>query len=250
MQYKKIPFCNILTILVKILIVMQVFCMYSSALAQSAGDTVLSVGWLHLAPQDSSTPLTFVAPPLGPVPGSGSTVRDADTLGVSMSYFYNDNLALVADFGLPPRMHLYGSGSLAGIGLLGTADKVAPAVLLKYFTGEAKQRWRPYIGGGLAYISFADIAATSQFQQALGMQFGDPSASTSVALSSSWAPILNLGLSYEIQDNWFANFSLSYVHSSTDATLTTHSKTVGNVISKNTMDVNPVVAFISIGRRF
>ena len=52
----------------------------SLAHAQSAGQWVVNAGWMHLAPQDSSQPLTVNA--LGQstvVPGSGSTLANANT---------------------------------------------------------------------------------------------------------------------------------------------------------------------------
>ena len=106
-----------------------------AAFAQRAGDTLFSAGLIRIVPQDSSGPLTVGSPYVRVIPGSGSTVGNSDTMGLSLTHFYTDNLALVADLGVPPTVKLYGSGALSSVGELGSANKLAPAALLKYYFG-------------------------------------------------------------------------------------------------------------------
>ena len=100
----------------------------SLAHAQSAGQWVVNAGWMHLAPQDSSQPLTVNA--LGQstvVPGSGSTLANANTFALTTRYFVTDHVALETVLGVPPKLHLSGTGSLAPVGELGTARAWSPA---------------------------------------------------------------------------------------------------------------------------
>ena len=94
-----------------------------SASAQKAGDWVLGTGWLHFAPQDSSTPLRFTAPVPAEVPGSGASVSNADTFGLNAHYFITDNWAVEGVIGVPPRFDLNGTGTLAPVGKLGSAKQ-------------------------------------------------------------------------------------------------------------------------------
>src|SRR5689334_20250821 len=83
-----------------------------SAMAQKAGDWVVGAGWLRLAPQDSSQPLTLTSPVQTIVPGSGARVSDSDTLGLNAVYFIDSHWAVEGVIGVPPKFKLYGTGSL------------------------------------------------------------------------------------------------------------------------------------------
>ncbi|KHL06105.1 UNVERIFIED_CONTAM: membrane protein, partial [Mumia flava] len=130
----------------------------SLAHAQSAGQWVVNAGWMHLAPQDSSQPLTVHA--LGQsaeVPGSGSTLANANTFALTTRYFVTDHVALETVLGVPPKLHLSGTGSLAPVGELGTARAWSPAAQVQYHFGEPNARVRPYLGVGLGYVWYRDI---------------------------------------------------------------------------------------------
>ncbi|HDR9494464.1 TPA: OmpW family protein, partial [Burkholderia stabilis] len=83
----------------------------SSVHAQSAGQLMINAGWLHMAPQDSSEPLTVNA--LGrsnTMAGSGATISDADTVALTATYFVTDHIAVETIAGVPPKLHLTGTG--------------------------------------------------------------------------------------------------------------------------------------------
>lgn len=219
-------------------------------LAQSAGDTLINIGWAHITPNDSSTPLTITQPALGAIPGSGTGVSRTETLGVAINYFYTDNLVFAADLGAPPTYKLHGEGSLAGVGQIGTAKQWAPTVFVKYFFANAKSKWRPYVGAGVTYVRYSDVELSARFQQVVGAKFGSPAAVTSAELSRGFSPTVNAGVSYEISNNWYANLSLTYVDLKTDANLTTLATKIGTVKSSTTLTLNPLVAFAALGYRF
>lgn len=229
-------------------------CCAAPVMAQSAGSTVVNVGWAHIAPDDSSTPLAITAPAkfAGAIPGSGAGVANTDTLGVSINYFYTDHLVFAADLGVPPTYNLHAEGSLAAAGVteIGTAQQWAPTALVKYFFGDAKAKLRPYVGGGVTYVRYSDVELSSGFQTYIGKKFGSPNAVTTAELSSGFAPVITAGLSYEAGPNWYANISLSYVRLTTDANLTTLSTKVGTVKSQTSLRLNPMVTFVSVGYRF
>ncbi|MPV66836.1 OmpW/AlkL family protein [Burkholderia sp. BE17] len=226
----------------------------STAHAQSAGQWTINSGWMHLAPQDSSQPLTVSA--LGSsatVPGSGASVSDADTFALTASYFVTDHVAIEAQLGVPPKLGMSGTGTLSALGELGSARVWSPAILAKYHFGEPTARLRPYVGAGVAYVWFRSIElnnplATGQFlySPTLGTSLEGP---TSASLSKSFAPVINAGLTYNIDSHWSVGVSASYVWLSTKATLTTRSPLV-TVSTTTKVKINPLVTFVSVGYRF
>ena len=130
--------------------------------AQSAGDFVAGFGWFHLAPQDSSKPLTVNA--LGTSvteTGTGATVDDSDTFGLTATYFITDHIATTAVLGIPPKFHLTGTGSLSALGQIGSAYEWSPTLLLKYYFNDAKSNFRPYVGAGASYVWYSGIKLSS-----------------------------------------------------------------------------------------
>jgi outer membrane protein len=229
----------------------------STAFAQSAGDNIVNVGWYHIAPQDSSTPLTITspAPVATTLAGSGATVEKADTLGFSLTHFFTNNWAGSLDLGIPPTYKIKGTGTLAAVGEIGEAKQWAPTILGKYFFFESTSAFRPFLGLGASRVSYKDIKLTSTFQGAVDgtlalMSQGQVQAgATSASLDSSWAPVYNIGASYAINKDWYASFSISYLGLKTKAELTTASN-IGPITSTTSIKIDPIVTFASIGYRF
>jgi outer membrane protein len=234
--------------------VMAAFVISTAAHAQSAGDVVANLGWFHLAPQDSSKPLTVSA--LGTSTtetGTGASVDNADTFGLTATYFITDHIAATAVLGVPPKFSLSGSGALSSLGQIGTAYEWSPTLLLKYYFNDAQSRLRPYLGAGGSYVWYSGVKLSSAmssgsflYSSSYGTALEGP---TTAKLSSSFAPVINAGLSYNIDKHWSVDASLSYMWLSTRATLTTQSK-LGTVTSSTKIKLNPIISFVSVGYRF
>ena len=229
----------------------------TSAMAQSAGDNIVSAGWFHIAPKDSSTPLSITSPAVGPLPGSGASVDKADTLGLSFSHFFTDNWAASLDLGIPPTYKIRGTGTLSQVGQLGEAKQLAPTLLAKYFFNDANATWRPFVGLGYSHVSYTNVSLTNNFQGAIGQEVAMVSGgqltagSTSASLNSSWSPVVNVGLSYAINKQWYAGLSVSYVKMKTTADLSTSTNAPGvSVASTTTIKIDPIVTFLTVGYRF
>ena len=117
--------------------------------------------------------------------GSGLEVQDADTLGLMMNYYVNDNVSLQLIGGIPPKVDIKGKGEIlapmSGIGHtcigldlplaqdilitnLGSKSKVAtvrawtPAFEAQYQFGQSGiNKFRPYVGLGIMYAHFGSI---------------------------------------------------------------------------------------------
>ncbi|MDH6592882.1 outer membrane protein [Variovorax sp. TBS-050B] len=224
-----------------------------SAWAQKAGDWVIGTGWIHLAPQDSSKPLTLTAPVRSVVAGSGASVGNSDTLGLSAVYFIDSHWAVEGVLGVPPKFKLDGEGTLARVGELGEARQWSPTILGKYYFNEGTDAFRPFVGLGATYVWYSDIKLTPGLQGALGSQLRQRplSTSTTAELDSSFAPVFNIGASYQLDKNWGISFSVSYIPLKTKAKLTTTSVTgLPIATSEARLKLNPIVTYLSATYRF
>ncbi|HEX3638454.1 MAG TPA: OmpW family protein, partial [Paraburkholderia sp.] len=90
----------------------------SSAMAQSAGSLITSVGgaWLDFGPSSatslqSSSPLgTFTST------GTGGQIHNTFTLELSNTYFVTDHIAFDLAAGVPPKLQLFAQGNARPFG--------------------------------------------------------------------------------------------------------------------------------------
>ncbi|RBA24545.1 OmpW/AlkL family protein [Herminiimonas fonticola] len=221
------------------------------AAAQSAGDNIVNVGWFHLYTDDSSQTLMRTFPGSAPFAGSSASVGNADTLGIAFTHFFTDNFALTADLGIPPKFHLDGGGSLAGLGEIGTAKQWSPALIAKWYFGDKTSKLRPFVGLGATRVWYSDVQLSRSLQNQVTVPFGVVGGSASAELSSSWAPVYNVGLTYNIDAKWSLGFSLAYIPLDTDAYITGRNS-AGTVVSRfqTNLTLDPYVTFLSLGYKF
>jgi outer membrane protein len=224
----------------------------AGAYAQSAGSNVVSLGWLRIAPQDSSDPLMIGGVS---VPNTGARVDNADTLGLTFTHFFTDNIAVESVAGVPPKFKFSGTGVLASptINPLGEVRQWSPALVLKYYFMHAESKWRPFVGLGVSYIWFNNGQVSTAFQQALSMQLtkGQTAGLTTRAhVNSEWSPLFNAGMNYNFDRHWSAGLSVSYLPFGTKANLTTALPNGQSVHSVAKITLDPLVTFVSVNYRF
>ncbi|NOK24227.1 OmpW family protein, partial [Corallococcus carmarthensis] len=124
---------------------------------------------------------------------------------------------------------------------------------VQYHFGEPNARVRPYLGVGLGYVWYRDIELSRPL--ATGQILASPTTGsmlvgpTTASLSKSFAPIVNAGLTYNLDAHWSIGASVSYMWLSTKATLTTQAP-VGTVTTTTKVRINPLASFLSVGYRF
>jgi outer membrane protein len=227
-------------------------CVSTAAHAQSAGSIYVTGGWFHFAPQDSSGPLKETSVGGSPVnidvPGTGAGISSADTAGFTVGYFATDHIAAELEMGIPPTFDLEGTGTLSQFGKLGSAKQWSPTLLFKYFFNAPQAKFRPYVGIGVTRTWFTDAQLTNQ--QFEGSVLHGP---TTVDTDSSWAPVFNVGATYNFTEHWFAGFSVSFIPLKATAKLNTQAQTpvgVLNVQSQAKITLNPIVTYLRVGYRF
>ncbi|CAN7183814.1 outer membrane beta-barrel protein [Trinickia sp. LjRoot230] len=224
----------------------------TAAHAQTAGTFYLSTGWFHFSPQSSSDPLKVISiggtPVNQPVAGTGASVDNSDTIGISAGYFITDHLAAELEGGVPPKFNLNGAGSFTPYGKLGSARLWSPALLVKWHFMKPDDKFRPYVGIGVTRVWFSDAQITNNAFQS-GVLHGGP---TSVSTDRSWSPVFNAGFNYAFNKHWFAGVSVSYIPVSVTADLTTSN--VGpfglTAHTQAKIKLNPIVTFAKIGYAF
>lgn len=161
---------------------------------------------------------------------------------------------------------------------LGNKNKVAtvrawtPALEAQYQFGQAVvNKFRPYIGAGVMYAHFNDIklnsvtesdliAAGHMIQNILDNNAGaalDGKTSSAtpyvkVKAEDAFAPIVTLGATYDITNNWFGVASVSYSKLNNQTKIDViDSKTGNRLIHATTkIDIDPLITYLGVGYRF
>ncbi|MDY6858879.1 MAG: OmpW family outer membrane protein [Pseudomonadota bacterium] len=163
-----------------------------------------------------------------PVAGAGLGISDDTTLTFDVSYFLNSSVALNFYAGLPATASLAGSGSLAGARVGET--KYGPAIFSLQYHFETGSSFSPYVGAGVARILFMD-------EQGVDV--------ASLDLKDAWAPALQVGMRYQVSENWFANADIRYTPFETDFT-----GLLGGLPANGNASVDPTIVNVGFAYRF
>jgi outer membrane protein len=234
------------------------------AMAQSAGSLITSVGgaWLDFG-GSSSTPLqsssalgTFTSP------GTGGQIHNTFTAELALTYFITDNIALDLASGIPPKLNLYAQGTAAPFGSggptldfgslkpLATTRAWPPILFVKYYFFSAQTQLRPFVGVGVNYTWYSHTNLNSNFSAAL-QQVAGPGGHAEASLSPSWNPAFNFGVSYNIDKNWYATASATYLSLKTTATVSAVAANGQTVLTNKTrITADPWIVFVGVGYRF
>ena len=215
----------------------------------------VSAGWLHVMPQSDAQGVNNKIGNSNTwtnTDNAGFKVKDADTAGLAVDYFVNDNVSLEMVLGVPPKMKLSGVGKVNLVGNLGVNlgyyDNIAstraytPTFLAKYQFGTVDSKIRPYLGGGIMYAHFSDIKTDPNIKMPMNAKIQN------VSVSDAIAPVIVAGADYNFNKDWYATASVSYAHLSTDATLD-----IGGPITvtgKSKIEINPIITYVGLGYRF
>lgn len=221
------------------------------AMAQSSRHEA-SIGVLQVMPDTSSTTLAVVSPVASELAGSGFSVRGYTTLGASYAYRHDDRVAVEVRLAVPRRAEFPGTGTLAGIGVLGSARVIAPVVLLRWTFGAAGDALRFSVAGGVNYTRLPQVRLTDTFSQALSMQLsnGQSAAFRSEArFSSSWNLAAGVGASLRLAPAWRLDARLTYLPLKSTATIRTDAAGT-EVVSQGTLKIRPLLLFVGTTREF
>jgi len=260
----------------------------SSVAAADAGDFVITGGAVNIdnshsysGPQQneispSIVTQTKLVPSSFSSPGTEQTVGDAVKPILSLTYFMTDRWAITAVGGIPPKLEIYGHGSVTTPGLLNKIvppvemgkpgnNPVAsvlhwfPSVMIQYYFRERDDKLHPFVGVGLGYSFFTHVRLHENFAQGLKRTGSylttastlDPTDSAEAEATSAFRPLYNVGVSYQVDKAWSVNFSASYVPIKTDAIIRVKDK-YGKVALTSTakLDIPTRATSATIGYTF
>ena len=200
------------------------------AVALQQGDWLLRLGPAWVLPNADSSEVTGL-------PGSGVDVDNAVTLGFTVGYMVTDNLGIELLGVVPPEHDLEGDGSIAGLGDIGDTKVLPPTLSVQYhFLPDAD--FNPFVGIGLNYTTFFSESASPSLEAALG-------GPTSIELDDSFGVAGQIGVDWNVRDNWYGNATLWYVDMNTEATLNT-----GGFVRTVDVDIDPWIFMLGVGVQF
>jgi outer membrane protein len=206
------------------------------AMAHEQGSWILRAGIGTVAPDSNNLVLNDF-----PAGGINTTVLvdDGTSLTLTGTYMFSSNWGFdilaawpfnhdidikVVDT-VPP-------GSTASLKIAET-DHLPPTFSLQYhFLPDAK--FQPYVGAGLNYTTFFSTDVTQDFTDLLGV--------TKLDLDDSFGLAMQLGADIELSNDWLINFDVRYINIETDAKV--------DGVKIGTVEINPWVYAIAVGRRF
>lgn len=208
------------------------------ALSHEAGDFILRVGAVSVAPDESSSVISTVN--TGALPGTKVGVGDNTQAGLNFVYMLTDNIGAEV-LAATPFEHDLSAAGLDQYGFatrnLGTSDQLPPTLTFNYFLGDANSTIRPYVGIGVNYTTFFDKSLSSQARNELG--------ANSLDIDDSFGIAYRAGVDWSLDDNWMLNASLWKIDINTDASF---NSALGKVTAD--VDIDPWVYMISLGYRF
>lgn len=238
-------------------------------------DTVDTIGMLFTYYVDDHWGVEFKAgiPPKVDILGKGEVVAPFQGT-VSPSGLAAD---ILGDFDIKDDIQI--TDMTRGGGVASTARAWLPAALVQYQFGKpGVNKFRPYVGAGVMYAYFDDIKLNKGIGQDLQVAAGrlelinnkqagaalgskedirkNPAAGVGdmrvkVEADSAWAPIINVGATYDLDENWFAVGSVSYAKLDSDTTITVKNGKGDQLIeAKSNIDIDPYITYLGLGYRF
>ncbi|QIO05704.1 OmpW/AlkL family protein [Acinetobacter shaoyimingii] len=147
-----------------------------------------------------------------------------------------------------------------------------PAMEVQYQFGQSGvNKFRPFVGAGIMYAYFNEIKLDSTIKQdlvnaghmiqnilddkagaALDGEVSSADPKVRVKTTDAIAPLVTLGATYDINENWFGIASLSYAKLSNRANIDVIDKNTGNKLirSSTKIDIDPLITYVGVGYRF
>ncbi|MEZ5542057.1 MAG: OmpW family outer membrane protein [Pseudomonadota bacterium] len=202
----------------------------TSAQAWQAGDVVVRAGAAGVMPTGDGT----VYPAAGTTPAGKVEADDAWSLGVSLTYMATNNIGVGVLGAWPFKHDINGKDDLAAAGTVAETKQLPPTVTLQYHF-DTGSNLHPYAGIGVNYTTFFDTKTKGAL------------TGTDLDLGSSWGLAGELGVDYELQNNWLVGAQVFYMDIDTDAKI---SGAGAPLDGTHTVSIDPWAVMVSVGKKF
>jgi len=228
----------------KSLLVLALASAFSPVLAHAeAGDWVVRARVASLSPNDSSDLGKTVNKNVGPgTMSSGADLKvDSNVFPeFDISYYITKNIAaeLILAIGTRHDVSIKGdSVGVVGNQNLGSVNALPPTLTLQWHFNP-DQTFDPYVGAGINYTAMLD--------RNLKFESGALAGTKIKVDSDSWGYALQAGFDVNLKDGWLINADIKYVTLDTDV----KTKIAGNWTKIDSLDINPWVFGVGIGKKF
>jgi outer membrane protein len=230
----------------------------SMAFANQAGDILVRGGITSVNPDSQQSTIYAAGQTVNLGAGAiTASVDDNAQLGLNFVYFYDSNWA-VELLAATPFNHDIMVDTGAGEAKLGETKHLPPTLSVLYYFDTGSE-FKPYVGLGINYTVF--------FEDSFNPALTGPSSPTIVSISdgttttpigapldagdlnldNSWGLSAQVGVDYQIDENWSINASARYIDIDTKASFTAVGGTVPGHVS---VDVDPMVYSLMLGYKF
>ena len=207
----------------------------TGAMAQTAGSWLIQGGLTQISPSVTSGTLS------APAPANTTVNVGSDTQPtLQLTYLYTDHLSVTVPLGLGFKNKLYGTGSISGVGQIGTVTALPITVFGQYRFGEADAKFRPYAMLGLSYVYFYDAQGSATLNSLNPLN--PVGGSTGLKVDSKFALSPGLGMSVKLDDRWFLDLSYAKTFLKSTTTMST-----GQTISTT---LNPSITTFGLGMKY
>lgn len=225
------------------LLVLALAAAFAPVLAQAeAGEWVVRARIVDVSPNEDSNLGKTVNKNVAPVmsPGAELSVDNNLIPELDISYYVTKNVAAELILALGTRHDVSVKGdSLATVGNqnLGSVNALPPTLTAQWHFNP-DQTFDPYVGAGINYTNMLDR----------NLKFSKGAlAGTKIKVDSdSWGYALQGGLDVNLKDGWLINADVKYVTISTDV----KANLGGNWTKIDSLDINPWVIGVGIGKKF
>ena len=184
---------------VKLLVAAGALVVAGGAAAQAQGKWAVSLGAAQITPHVTSG--TISAPAL---PNTlGDVDKDTEPV-IVVNYGITDNIIGEFTFATPYKHTLYGAGSIAGTGELGTVQALPPTAFVQYRFFQPNSAFRPYVGIGVTYAYF--YKETGSFRLTALTNPGGPA--TTFSIDNKLTMSGQIGGVWNFNEKWFLNAAL------------------------------------------
>jgi outer membrane protein len=164
------------------------------------------------------------------IPGANAEVSDEVIPATTLTYFFNDNLA-VELFCCFAKHSVDGTGAIAGLGEIADTWIFPPALTAQYHFNSGG-KFKPYVGAGLQYIAFFNEGTG---QNRLG--------AANVSIDDALGFTLQAGLDISMGNGWYLNADVKKTW------LDTEISWAGTGVTADA-DLDPLIVSAGFGYRF
>ena len=163
------------------------------------------------------------------VPGASYSSDPQTTAVFEIGRRLTDHWAASITLGAPPKAEAEASGSIAGLGMLGSAT-YGPMAVTTHYHFNPDGAFQPYIGAGVSYMHVFDTS---------------DGVMSNLEVDDTIGPVWQVGAEYQVSSTWNAFIDIKQAYLETDAR-----GTLGGAPVAADMVFDPFVVNLGVGYRF